>query len=73
MAGLILLEDLGDRKKRNFKCEMAQAGDLDVRGVKYPRMQLLTVGEILEGKRFTTPSRVVGQGVQSPQLPLGLR
>ena len=71
MAGLIVLEDLGDRKRRNFHQEMAQAGDLDVSGIYYPRMQILTVPEILEGKRFQTPSIARGRGQSEPQLPLG--
>ena len=31
---------------------MAEAGDLDVLGVKYPRMRMLAVAEILAGGRF---------------------
>ncbi len=71
MAGLIVLKDLGDRKRRKFHQEMAQAGDLDVSGIHYPRMQMLTVPEILEGKRFQTPSIARGRGQSEPQLPLG--
>ena len=66
MGGLIVLEPLGDRKTQHFRREMAAAGDLDVLGVKYPRMQLLTVPEILSGHYFNTPGRVArgtGQGV----------
>ncbi len=70
MAGLIVMEPLGSTKERNFRRFMAEAGDLDVLGVQYPRMQILTVAEILEGKRFTTPS-VAGRGVTQPALPLG--
>ncbi len=58
MAGLIVLEELGDRKRANFAREMGAAGDLDVFGIKYARMQLLTVAEILDGKRFHTPGAV---------------
>ena len=61
MAGLIVMEDLGPRKRVNFRREMAQAGDLEINGVKYPRMQMLTIPEILEGKRFHTPSVAKGQ------------
>ena len=43
LAGLIVMEPLGETKTRNFKRLMAEAGDLDVLGVKYPRMQILTV------------------------------
>ncbi len=71
MAGLILLEELGDQKRRNFRKEMAQAGDLDVNGMPYPRMQMLTVSDIFEGKRFQTPSIARGRGELEPQLPLG--
>ena len=46
---------------------MADAGDLDVMGVKYPRMQVLTVADILDGKRFHTPS-VAGRGLAQPAL-----
>ena len=56
MAGLIVLEDLPDRKKQNFLTEMASAGTLEIHGKHYPRMQLLTTKEILEGKKFDTPS-----------------
>ena len=70
MAGLVVMEPLGDTKERNFRRFMAQAGDLDVLGVQYPKMQILTVAEILEGKRFLTPS-VAGRGLQQPALPLG--
>ena len=67
MAGLIVMQNLGDRKMKNLRREMAQAGDLDVLGVKYPRMQLLAVAEILEGKRFHTPG-VAGRGLAQPNL-----
>ena len=70
MAGLIIMEPLGGTKERNFHRFMAEAGDLDVLGVQYPRMQILTVAEILEGKRFNTPS-IAGRGVSQPALPLG--
>ena len=70
MAGLIIHEPLNKTKERNFRQFMASAGDLDVLGVKYPKMQILTASEILEGKRFITPS-VVGRTVKNPVLPLG--
>ena len=71
MAGLIVMNDPGPRKTANFKREMASAGDLDVNGVLYPRMQMLTVPEILQGKRFETPSVARGKGRKQPSLPLG--
>ena len=70
MAGLIILEPLGDRKQANFRTFMAQAGDLNVRGVKYAKMQILTAEEILSGKRFVTPGPV-GRSLVAPSLPLG--
>ena len=67
LAGLIVMEPPGPTKERNFKREMLKAGDLNVMGVKYARMQLLTVPEILEGKRFHTPG-VVGRGLAQPVM-----
>ena len=57
MSGLIVMEPLGDRKLANFQRLMGEAGDLEIRGAArpYPRMQILSVPEILEGKRFDTP------------------
>ena len=70
MAGLIIMEPLGVAKERNFKKLMAGAGDLEVHGMHYPRMQLLTVEEILEGKRFNTPNVAVGRREAQPRLPV---
>lgn len=70
MAGLIVLHPLGERQMQNFREFMAQAGDLDEKGVPYARMQILTVDEILEGKRFMTPSPR-GHRLSQPTLPLG--
>ena len=55
MAGLIIMKPLGSTQERNFKQEMASAGDLELKGEKYARMQLLTIQEILDGKQFHTP------------------
>lgn len=71
MAGLIVLHDLGPKKTANFKKEMGEAHDLDVMGVKYPRMQILTVAEIIAGKRFMTPSVARGRAQSQPHLPFG--
>ena len=68
MAGFIVMDELGETKDRNFHRFMAEAGDLDVEGIKYARMQMLTVEEIMEGKRFHTPS-VSGRGLAQPRLP----
>lgn len=69
LAGLIIMHPLRATQERNFRKFMASAGDMDVLGVKYPRMQMLTVQEILDGKRFRTPG-VAGRGVAQPELPL---
>lgn len=69
MAGLIVMEPLTDRKHQNFMKEMASAGMLDVMGVQYPRMQVLSVPDILDNRTFLTPS-VAGRGVGQDSLPL---
>ena len=69
MAGLIVMDDPGPRKRANFEREMAAAGDLDVFGTLYPRMQLLTTGEIIGGARFQTPG-AVGRGSGQDRLAL---
>ena len=68
MAGLIIMQPLGATKQRNFDRFMADAGTMEILGIEYPRMQLLTVGEILEGKRFKTPT-VAGRHAPQPRMP----
>lgn len=68
MAGLIIMEPRGDVQTRNFERFMANAGTLDVLGVSYPRLQILTVPEIIDGQRFHTPT-VAGRHVAQPVLP----
>ena len=68
MAGLIVMQPLGAVKARNFNRSMADAGRLEILGIDYPRMQMLTVGEILDGKRFKTPT-VQGRHELEPRLP----
>ena len=70
MAGLIVMEPLGATKERNFHRFMAEAGDLNVMGVQYARLQMLSVEQILAGERFLTPS-VAGRRELQPSLPLG--
>lgn len=69
MAGLIIMEPLPDRQRQNFAKEMTSAGMLDVMGVQYPRMQILSVPEILDKRMFLTPS-VAGRGTGQGNLPL---
>jgi hypothetical protein len=52
--------------------EVAKAGMWEHEGVKYPKMQILHVKEILEEEKvFKTPSRV-GLKISSQQMTLGL-
>ena len=69
MGGLIVLEPLGDRKEQNFRREMAQSGDVRIGQAAYPVLQMLTVADIFDGKRFNTPG-AVGRGLKQPQLRL---
>ena len=68
MAGLIVLHPLGQTQARNFQRFMGEAGALEILGIEYPRMQILTVGEILEGQRFKTPT-VSGRHEPQPRMP----
>lgn len=69
MAGLIVMEPLSAAQERNFNRYMAEVGSLDVHGVAYPRMQILTVEDILDGKRFATPNVAAGRRDPQPRLP----
>lgn len=55
LAGLIVLEPIGKTKQRNFDKHIGKAGDLEIDGIAYPKMQILTVADIFEGKRFKMP------------------
>ena len=68
LAGLIIMEPLGGAKARNFTREVMDLEPLRVLEIDYPRMQILTVGEILEGKRFMTPT-VAGRHEPQPRFP----
>ena len=56
MAGLITLWEPSDRQSKSFKHSMALAGDVEIEGRLYPRMQLLTVDEIVNGAKFNMPN-----------------
>jgi len=45
---------------------MAESGDVDIMCTPYPKLQMLSIDEILEGQRFNTPG-VVGRGVGAQQ------
>ena len=66
MAGLIIQHPLGATKERNFKREMVRAGSITIRGRDFPKMQLMTVEELIEGKRFDTPP-VLGRQQKAQQ------
>ena len=68
MAGLVVLHPLGERQRRNFERFMASAGVMTILGIEYPKMQILTVEEILDGARFKTPT-VAGRYTPQPVLP----
>ena len=68
MAGLIVMEPLGGTKARNFTREVMELEPLRIIGIDYPRMQILTVGEILDGRRFITPT-VAGRHELKPRMP----
>ena len=69
MAGLIILHPLRKTQARNFERFMADAGTLEILGIDYPKMQILTVEEILEGKRFITPTVALGAYDTQAKLP----
>ncbi len=70
MAGLIVMKKPSKVQLRNFRSFMAQTGVLTINGFDYPNMQLLSVEEIFEGKRFVTPS-VVGKSDNQPRKITG--
>ena len=72
LAGLIVMEPLSAVKTRNFQKLIGEAGDLEFEQSArlYPRIQILSVPEILEGKRFDTPTPM-GR-TQHPQKRLDL-
>ena len=70
LSGLIIMEPLGQAKMRNFERFIKQAGVLTVDGLTYARIQLMTAGEILKGKKFNTPG-ALGRGLAKPALPFG--
>ena len=49
--------------------EISHVGMLDVLGVQYPRIQMLSVPDIIARKTFLTPT-VAGRGSRQSVLPL---
>ena len=68
MAGLITKHPFTGRKLQNFQQVLGAAGQLDVLGTKYPRMQIVNLQAVLHGYRFKTPSVAARRGVK-PRLP----
>lgn len=58
MAGLIALKAPGSQQAKNFQQTMALAGHLRIGEREYPKIQMLTVDEILAGANFDMPSPV---------------
>lgn len=55
MAGFLSLQE----PSKAMKAEAADAGMYTYGGINYPRLQILTVAEILEGKRaLATPTKM---------------
>ena len=67
VAGLIIRVPLGETKARNFNRFMANTGTVELWGNEYPKMQMLTIEEILGGKRFATPT-VIGRHTPQPRM-----
>lgn len=68
IGGFITLKTLSHLQKQNFEDFCRKKGTVDIYGVPYPRLQLLSVEEILAGDRFETP--IVRGQRSSDQLPL---
>ena len=69
MAGLIVLDQPSATKARNFERFMAEAGVVEILGIEYPRMRLLTVADLLDGRRFRTPTVSGRHSKPQPALP----
>ena len=55
MGGFITRKTLGRIQRQNFLDFCRTKGDIEIGRVPYPRLQILSVEEILDGKRFQTP------------------
>ena len=70
MGGFITRKTLGRIQKQNFLDFCRTKGDIEIGGESYPKLQILCVEEILNGKRFDTP--IVRGRAMSDQLKLDL-
>jgi len=55
MGGFITLKTLGRTQRQNFQDFCRTKGTISIEGREYPRLQVLCIAEILEGKKFDTP------------------
>ena len=55
MGGFITRKTLGRMQKKNFLDFCRSKGEVKIGGIFYPRLQILCIEEIFEGKRFNTP------------------
>ena len=69
MAGLITMHPITGKQLANFKEVIARMGSFVVNDVRYDRLQLLSVEEILQGKRFDIPGRIQGETESQPVIP----
>lgn len=67
LAGLIIRKPFGKVKTRNFADACRDYGDIEINGKVYPRLQILTIPEILDGKSFDVPG-IVGKRESNQQL-----
>ena len=70
MGGLITRKTLGRIQKQNFLDFCRSRGEVEIAGISYPRLQILCIEEILEGKQFNTP--IVRGRSSTDQLRLDL-
>ena len=55
IGGFITRKTLGTRQRKNFMDFCREKGKIEINGILYPRLQILSTQEILDGKRFNTP------------------
>ena len=55
LAGMIVRKPFGRVKRRNFADICRQHGEVEINGRPYPRLQILSIPEIFEGKVFEHP------------------
>ena len=67
LAGLIIRKPFGKTKKRNFDDVCRDYGDIDINGTLYPRLQILTIPEILGDKTFEVPG-ILGKRESNQEL-----